>query len=263
MPKTSYRLPQLAVLSLASAALWGPATPVVAGPVVVQDSKQPADAVIDTSKLLPEEDVPNWEKPLPSPGAAPAKAANLPPPTAKKPEAPPAQAAPAEPPSVGKELRSSVKEAVRPVYEQLVESGAVDAVHSVKEGLGLDKNPWGEPNKAAGEPKAAGQWDTPDAAPPAKTAAQAQMNRELAGMMREKLIDQVTPWVAGLVGLYLLGYLIKLLFAYVRWKAERRNARLIQRAKRQAARSSRSANNRTRPAPLDEAGHTSDTKEAT
>lgn len=269
MHKTSYHLPQLA---LVAAALWSLATPVGAGPIVAQDPKQPADAVVDTSKLVPDDDIPNWDKPLPPSGTTPgpAKPANPPTPPAAnqaarptKPEAAPAPTATAEQPGVGANLRNSLKETVRPVYDQLVESGAIDTVHSVKEGLGLDKNQWRAPSESLGEPKATGQWDTPEAAHPAKTAAQAQMDRELAGMMRERLIDQVTPWVAGLVGLYLLGYFIKLLMGYVRWKTARRNARLAQQAKRHAARRSHRTGPRTAASPLGDTNATnSDSQES-
>jgi hypothetical protein len=143
-------------------------------------------------------------------------------------------------PDVGKSIHQAVKESVRPAYNQLVESGIVETWHDVKASLGLDKNQWSDHDSAEGTTKSPAQWDasggaSPYAAQPPRTAAQEQMDRELAAMMREKLIDQVTPWLIGLVGLYIVGYLIKLVVRYVRWKSAQR----VARAQRQAFRRSR------------------------
>lgn len=271
MHNSSYRLPRLVLLALAAAWLWGLTTPAGAGPIVLQDTQQSADAMVDTSKLVTlehDDNIPNWDKPTaPSvttkgpakAGDAPLAAASAP----AKPVQPNAALSPegaASQPSLGKDLRSSIKETVRPVYDQLVESGAVEALHDVKEGLGLDKNQWTDQNKAVGEPKSPGQWDTPETSQAPRTDAQAQMDREMAGMMREKLIDQLTPWLAGLLGLYLLGFLIKLLYGYVRWRSARRNERLIKRAKRHTAHRSHSTGARTASMPL---GTTSSTRTTT
>jgi hypothetical protein len=85
--------------------------------------------------------------------------------------------------------------------------------------------------------------------PPPRTAAQAQVDRELATMMREKLIDQVTPWLLGLVALYIVIHLIKLVVRYVRWKSNRRLARAQRQAMRRIHTSSRKHSNHTRPPP--------------
>lgn len=255
MFKTSHRLPRLASLVLATTCLCGLSLPAGAGPVVLQDGKAPADAMVDTSKLvtlehqdtIPVDELIHWDKPAataPQGRASSATAAQAAASSPAKPAQAAASAATAaspQQPTVGDELRKNIKESVRPVYEQLLESGAIDAVHDVKESLGLNKGQWNDPAQASGQPKATNQWDTPEAFQPPRTAAQAQMDRELAGMMREKLIDQITPWVIGLVGLYILAYLTKLLYGYVRWKSARRVEQRIHRAKRQAARSQRSA----------------------
>lgn len=255
MHRTSHRLRRLALQATATACLCGLTLPVGAGPIVLQDGKAPADAMVDTSKLvtleqqdtLPVDELIQWDKPAataPQGRASSAAAAQA---TASSP-AKPAQAAASAAtavastqPTVGDELRKNIKESVRPVYEQLLDSGAIDAVHDVKESLGLNKGQWNDQTQAGGQPKASNQWDTPGANLPPRTAAQAQMDRELAGMMREKLIDQITPWVIGLVGLYILAYLTKLLYGYVRWRSARRLEQRISRAKRHAARSQHSA----------------------
>ncbi|MBT3066897.1 hypothetical protein [Rhodoferax sp. U11-2br] len=271
MFKTSHRLPRLASLVLATTCLCGLSLPICAGPIVLQDGKAPADAMVDTSKLvtlehqdtLPVDELINWDKSNAPPAAPQGRASSTTAAqaTASSPAKPAqavasaATAAANTQPTVGDELRKSIKEGVRPVYDQLLESGAIDAVHDVKESLGLNKGQWNDPAQADGQPKAANQWDTPETFQPPKTAAQAQMDRELAGMMREKLIDQITPWVVGLVGLYILGYLAKLLYGYMRWKSARRMEQHIHRAKRHAAHSQRSARSPagtpTQQAPLE------------
>jgi hypothetical protein len=154
-------------------------------------------------------------------------------------------------PVAGKSIHQAVKESVRPAYNQLVESGVIETWHDVKASLGLEKNHWNERDSAEGTAKAPTQWDasggaSPYAAQPPKTAAQEQMDRELATMMRAKLIDQVTPWLIGLAGLYIVGYLIKQVVRFIRWKSARRFARAQRHASRRTRRSSRMRSNRTR-----------------
>lgn len=272
MHKTSFRSPRLAALALAAACLCALTAPARAGPIVLQDTKPPANTVVDTSELETlehDDNIPNWDKPLIPSG--PITTSAKPGDTALAPASAPAKPAlPAQPaavassqPSPGQDLRNNIKESVRPVYDQLLESGAVEALHDVKESLGLDKDAWSDPDRPAGAAKASNPWSPPGGDLPPRTAAQAQMDRELAGMMREKLIDQLTPWVVGLLGLYLLGFVIKLLLGYVRWKSARRNERIIQRAKRQAAHRSHSSGARTAPSPLGASAAPRTTNEST
>lgn len=229
--------------------------PATAGaePVVLHDGAQPAEATTDTSQLAtlesaapPVEEVTAWPTTgdTTGPKREPGKTADraLTPPAGPVTQAPPGTTA-----TLGADtsIHSTIKESVRPVYEQLVESGAVAALHDLKADLGLEKNQWGDQEKAASV-KGPGQWDTPGAQVPGppRTAAQAQLDRETASMMREKLIDQITPWVIGLVVLYVVGYLVKLLYSFIRWKSAKRNERRIARAKRHASRRSRSSSSR-------------------
>lgn len=154
-------------------------------------------------------------------------------------------------PVVGKSIDQAIKESVRPAYNQLVESGVIDTWHDVKASLGLEKKHWSDRDSADGTAKAPTQWDasggaSPYSAQPPRTAAQEQMDRELATLMREKLIDQVTPWLIGLVGLYFVGYLIKQVVRFIRWKSAQRVARAQRHASRRAHRSSRLRSDRTR-----------------
>lgn len=142
-------------------------------------------------------------------------------------------------PDLAADIRSTVKESVRPLHDQLVESGAVDAWKELKTDIGLDKGKWDNDGTPGANPMAPGRepsespgWK--DAAQPPKTAAQAQVDRELASHMLEKLIDEVKPWAISLLGLYLLGYLIKAGIGHSQRKSirrrERETARVLRRA---------------------------------
>ena len=242
-------------------------TAALAEPIVLQDRTPHAGATADTSKLVTLESEP---LPVDNGLALPAapSAASAQPSSAKttdralatvpgaaladRPAASASQPVKAAP-IADASVHSVIKESVRPVYDQLVESGAVEALHDLKAGLGLNKDQWSEEQKANAPDKGAGQWDATAAqepAPPPRTAAQAQLDREMATLMREKLIDQVTPWVVGLVALYAVGYLAKLLYGYIRWKSAKRNQRRLDRAQRHAARRSRSSSRTATSAPV-------------
>lgn len=143
------------------------------------------------------------------------------------------------------EIRSTVKESVRPLHDQLVESGALDAWSDLKTDLGLGK--WGSEGATDVDSTVPGRldashsdsWQDGSANRP-KTAIQAEIDREMATLMLEKLIDEVTPWVFSLGGLYLLGYLIKAGYGYSQRKSMRRRERVTARIRRRSARKARS-----------------------
>lgn len=134
-------------------------------------------------------------------------------------------------------LHSTLKEAVRPLYNELQESGAVDTWRELKSDLGLNKNTWERPTQADAPLNAA----PADGAPPVawqdpanrpKSAAQAQLDREYDSYLLQRLIDDVQPWVLGGIGLYALGYLVKGVFNFMQWKSARRREYRAQRAHR-------------------------------
>lgn len=150
-------------------------------------------------------------------------------------------------PDLAAEIRSTVKESVRPLHDQLVESGALEAWSDVKTSVGLSKNKWGSESATNVDPTGAGRLDASnsaswqDRANRPKTAAQAEIDKEMAALMMEKLIDEIKPWVFSLGGLYLLGYLIKTGYDYSQRKSIRRRERETARALRRSARKVRSA----------------------
>ena len=143
-------------------------------------------------------------------------------------------------PDLAAEIRSTVKEGVRPLHDQLVASGAVDAWKDLKADFGLDKGKWDtdgtpgvHPMVPGREPSESPGWK--DAAQPPKTAAQVQADRELASHMLEKLIDEVKPWALSLLALYILGYLIKAGIGHSQRRSIRRQERETRRVLRRAS----------------------------
>ena len=271
MHQKPLRLHQIAALRAGAvfALCAGLLASAAAGPIVLQDGAHPTGETTDTSKLvtleaepLPLEDPSAWPAAKSAAGTKPEPAKTTeqasPPPSAgsvrlERPGATPTAAQGTAEPNADLSLHNAIKESVRPVYDQLVESGAVEALHDLKADLGLNKNQWSDQEKADAPAKGPGQWDATSAQDPAqqppRTAAQAQLDREMATLMREKLIDQITPWLIGLVVLYVVGYLAKLLYGYIRWKSAKRNERRIARAQRHTSRRIRSGSRATASAP--------------
>lgn len=272
-------------LGLTCALALGILTPAGAAPIAVQDAPQKAETEAQIAEPPPpsisaitDEELPNWQRFAAVPTARPASSAadssghNASVPEASKsadhlqqplpvgplstqhPRTPILQDSGDTETGVGKSIHEAVKESIRPAYNQLVDSGVIETWHEVKASLGLDKSQWSSRDSAEGPAKAPNQWDasggtSPYPVPPPRTAAQAQVDRELATMMREKLIDQVTPWLIGLVALYIMIHLIKLVVRYFRWKSTRRLARAQRQTMRRIHTSSRKPGNHTRPSP--------------
>lgn len=249
-----------AQLGAACALCFGLLTSVLADPIVLYDGTESADTTIDTRKgvTVASEPLPVDAEPLRTGTRAAALTESAAADKAQRP-LPPPPAGPVMPERTGAtptaspgqthtnadvSIHSAIKEGVRPVYEKLVESGAVEALHELKSDLGLTKNQWREQEKTDPSVKGPGRWDAPsgqDPAQPPRTAAQAQLDKEIASMMREKLIDQITPWLIGVGGLFGVGYLAKLVYGYVLRKSAKRSKRRSARAQRLASRHARNS----------------------
>ena len=143
-------------------------------------------------------------------------------------------------PDLAAEIRGTVKESVRPLHDQLAESGVVDAWKELKSDLGLDKGKWDTDGTSGTHPATTDRdmsnsprWK--ESGEPPRTAAHAQADRELASHMLEKLIDEVKPWAISLLGLYLLGYMIKAGIGHSQRKSIRRRERETRRILRRAS----------------------------
>lgn len=143
-------------------------------------------------------------------------------------------------PDTNTALRSSIKEAVRPIYNELAESGALDTWRDAKETLGLGHKGWERPGTEdtvnAREPESVHKPLWQDTTRPPKSDAQVQLDREYDAYLLRQLIDDLKPWVLGLIGLYALGYLTKLTFKFFQWKTARRRERQAQRVRHRSSR---------------------------
>lgn len=115
-------------------------------------------------------------------------------------------------------LHRELKEAVRPLYEDLKAAGVVEAVRSLKADLGLGSSSPSDSRAGSGYPK-----NSADAAPQdrQRSAAQIERDRLIAAAMWDEFVAEVKPWLYGVTGLFVLGYMIKLGVDYLQWKAMR------------------------------------------
>lgn len=212
--------------------------PLQAEPLLTQDGATPiSDAaaatptLVDLSDLTQSELPPATAAPPTTPGTVVQRATN-----ARAPKDTP-------PNTLTSETQASshnvIKEALRPLYNELSESGALEAWRDAKETLGLGQNSWDKPG--AGDtltPRTSESiekplWQDPTRAP--KSAAQTQLDREYDAYLLRQLIDDLKPWVLGLLGLYALGHLAKLTFKLFQWRAARRRQRHARHAKHRSS----------------------------
>lgn len=159
----------------------------------------------------------------------------------------------AQSPGLMKEISNTVKETLRPTYEDALKSGMVSAIRSVT--LGDRPDPSAEftdvnSGKAGSDPRQLGTqgktWDTPDRSSPLVSAEQHAENQIKAEILLMALIDEIKPWALSAAVLYGLFHLAKFGLAYHRRKAERRRRR--HRSGAGSSRSSRSRRHHTHPA---------------
>lgn len=135
--------------------------------------------------------------------------------------------------ALGQDIRDSVKEVVRPLYQDLTTSDAAQALRGLQSELGLEKeqtfNDKETRQSGSGLPSEATAWEGQSNREPPRTAAQAERDKILASVLMDKLIDEVTPWAIGLAALYILGYLGKLALAYGKHRSARRQQRNLRR----------------------------------
>lgn len=259
------RRAQVLSFALAMLALPGHAEPLTNRPT------QPDNKLIDASQWLP--DAPNAPVVPSAPGnpreavaptnatGAPPGATKIPPEPLRLPQPPvsnlpkaPADPAAAPPRSEapGAEIRAAVKEVVRPLVDELNQSDAAQALRGLQSVTQMGREPTLNDADKSLESRAEGSGPTSNptvwegqaaqqAAPP--TAAQVQRDKVLASVMLEQLVDELTPWAIGLVVLYGLFYLVRLVWAYNRHRTNRRRLRSQRRSQRHGHRSHRSGAN--------------------
>lgn len=140
-------------------------------------------------------------------------------------------------------LDREIKEAVRPLYEDLKASGVAEAVRGLKSDLGLNgsssfNNPTSSDdakdsgNSAPREFASAERLGNRSAHQDRqRSAMQIEQDKLAAAAALKELIEEVRPWLFGLAGLFVVGYMIKLGLAYFRLAAAR-SAKRAPRGKR-------------------------------
>lgn len=145
-------------------------------------------------------------------------------------------------PDLAAEIRSTLKESIRPMHEQVMDSSVMAAWNDLKSDLGLSKTKEGDEATSTEPIRTSGHWDTSNPAPGLdpghrpKTAEQVEMDRELAAHLLEKLINEITPWAITALGLYLLVYLAKTGYDHTQRKSIRRRERSAAHARRRSTR---------------------------
>lgn len=134
------------------------------------------------------------------------------------------------------EFSSAIKEAVRPAYQDIADSGFVEAIRSLESDLGLsNKRPFGaesgaDAENSGSEPhRESAGWATPgnNTATTSRPRSSEEIARDQirAQVMLKELVEEMKPWVFALIGLYALRYSVQLLLDYRRWKMTRRRKR--------------------------------------
>lgn len=135
-----------------------------------------------------------------------------------------------------REFSSVIKEAVRPTYQELADSGLIDSVRSLGSELGLihprslgSESSTSTGNSESDSHRKSNDWATsgknPSAAGQVRSAQEIERDQLMAKTMLKELVAEVSPWVFALIGLYALGYAVKLLLDFRRWKLALRRKR--------------------------------------
>ena len=141
-------------------------------------------------------------------------------------------------------LSREVKEAVRPLYEDLAGSAVVETLRDLKSDFGLAGSSSFKDPASSDYPKNGGNSESTEPAPweksgnrygpdnQTRTAAQIEKDKLATAIMLDELIEAVKPWLYGLAGLYIFGYMFKLGLDYFRWKTTRSRKRATRGRRR-------------------------------
>lgn len=158
---------------------------------------------------------------------------------------------------LGHEIGNSIKETLRPLHDDLSQNGILNAVRNMESELGLGNNhelkERADGDRSNGDEPRTTSWgnagDASSTVGPHRTEAQVKEEHQQASIMLEQLIDELTPWVAAAVVVYLLVYGIKLMRAYRRAKAARRRSRNSRRSRHKRRSSRQPAGELQTPTP--------------
>ena len=137
-------------------------------------------------------------------------------------------------------LNREIKEAVRPLYEDLKTSGVAEAVRGLKSDLDLNDSSSPNAGTSSDDGKISGssaprEFASAESlgnryAPPdrQRSTTQVEQDKLAAAALWREFLEEVKPWLFGLAGLYVLGYMFKLGLDYFRLAA----ARSVKRSSR-------------------------------
>ncbi len=146
---------------------------------------------------------------------------------------------------------SEIKEAIRPIYDDLAARGIIDAVQGFRSYLAMlgvylsneHVPPPGDRARPASvaDPQvgvANAGWETQaggtDALTPGKTEAQIEKEKLIAAMIVSEWFATILPWIYGALALIVAWQVAKLTFAYVRARSTRAQRRSAKRRHRSA-----------------------------
>lgn len=152
------------------------------------------------------------------------------------------------PGDMGMGIGSTVKEAVRPIRDELSQSGVIQSLREFDSDLGGGNRR----RENAGQNSVGYSSGNPLPVAPAKSAQQIKREQQAASGMLDQLIREATPWAAGLMGLLALGFAAKLWMDWLHAKAARPGKLRRSAGRRRSRHSASSVESRDGPqAPED------------
>jgi hypothetical protein len=158
-----------------------------------------------------------------------------------------------------KELSNTLKETIRPTYQEALDSGVVSAVRSLTSDGDSARSVKLSDANAGDEGEAKAQhlvnrgrtWDTADEPSRPQTPQEKEADHVRAEVLLMALIDEIKPWALSAAGLYGLYHLVRFGLAYHRRKSGRHRRRSRSSGSGRSSSSShhsRSPQHRTRTA---------------
>ena len=113
-------------------------------------------------------------------------------------------------------IANAIKDAVKPMHEELSQSGIVQSIRKIEADMGGAR-----PHDATDRKSPEYSTGRPDPGAPAKSPEQTRREQHHSALMMDDLIKEIMPWLIGLLVLLAVGYLMKTWLTYLRKKAGR------------------------------------------